>query len=241
MLAGGAAAAIGGLALLRAEPAAAAAGAMQYGANNDAGASETALTSTHAVSTLAVLNPGSLGSALYAEVSDASNPAHGVEAYCTGAGHAVLGVVDNAASANAAVAATHNGVAPAANFVQANPATTHPGVAGQTAGSGPGVVGVSYGTGVGVLGRSSTAAAAVRGNNTGTGPAVYGAHYGVGAGVWGSSVAGRGGWFVGPAAQVRLVPAAGNHPATGKSGDLFVDSAKRLWFCKGSTNWVQVA
>jgi hypothetical protein len=61
-------------------------------------------------------------------------------------------------------------------------------------------------------------------------------------GVRGTSPAGRGGVFKGGAAQVKLLPsAAATHPASGQRGDLFVDNSGRLWFCKGSTTWKQLA
>lgn len=43
-------------------------------------------------------------------------------------------------------------------------------------------------------------------------------------------------------AQIRLKPSsASTHPASGSKGDLFADSSGRLWFCKGSTTWKQLA
>ena len=43
-------------------------------------------------------------------------------------------------------------------------------------------------------------------------------------------------------AQIRLKPSsASTHPASGSKGDLFADSSGRLWFCKGSTIWKQLA
>jgi hypothetical protein len=49
--------------------------------------------------------------------------------------------------------------------------------------------------------------------------------------------------FSGGAAQLRLVPGA-SVPASGQTGDLFVDSAGHLHYCKagGSTaTWVKLA
>jgi hypothetical protein len=63
-------------------------------------------------------------------------------------------------------------------------------------------------------------------------------------GVYGTAplTGGRGGQFSGQAAQVRLRPSsATSHPASGQRGDLFVDKAGRLWFCKGGANWVKLA
>ena len=98
------------------------------------------------------------------------------------------------------------------------------------------------------------------GNINGT---ITGVNDGHGIGVWGEqrndAVAGfgvvgvagklgRGAQFTGGAAAVRLVPAtASTHPSTGKTGDFFVDSSTRLWFCqKASTatvaaTWKQLA
>jgi hypothetical protein len=60
----------------------------------------------------------------------------------------------------------------------------------------------------------------------------------VGAGVGTTT---RGGVFSGPAAQIQLTPGSGaTHPASGAAGDLYVDSAARLWYCKGSTTWLEL-
>lgn len=63
-----------------------------------------------------------------------------------------------------------------------------------------------------------------------------------GTGVFGKAAKGRGVVAAGGKAQVRLVPSASvTHPATGLAGDLFLDKSHRLWFCKGGTNWKQIA
>jgi hypothetical protein len=61
-------------------------------------------------------------------------------------------------------------------------------------------------------------------------------------GVRGASRRGRGGAFSGALAQLRLLPSASSsHPSSGATGDLFVDRTGRLWFCRGGTNWKQLA
>jgi hypothetical protein len=40
---------------------------------------------------------------------------------------------------------------------------------------------------------------------------------------------------------VRLVPGPGAHPSRGEAGDLYVDAAGRLWFCRGGPDWKQLA
>jgi hypothetical protein len=113
--------------------------------------------------------------------------------------------------------------------------------------NGSAIVGESWTSGIGVEGESDT------------GMGVYGASN-HDAGVLGASglqpvpstalrastgvvgIGGRGGAFIGTAAQVRLVPsAAATHPARGARGDLFLDKPGRLWFCKGGTTWKQLA
>ena len=61
-------------------------------------------------------------------------------------------------------------------------------------------------------------------------------------GVYGFAPGGRGVVAGGGAAQVRLLPSAAvTHPTNGQLGDLFLDKAGRLWFCKGATTWKQLA
>jgi len=41
---------------------------------------------------------------------------------------------------------------------------------------------------------------------------------------------------------VHLVPAAASsHPETGAAGQLFVDKANRLWYCRGGRDWRRLA
>jgi hypothetical protein len=101
-------------------------------------------------------------------------------------------------------------------------------VTGQSSGGGTGVFGIS--------GLGTPVALAKTG--------VYGlaSQDGASVGVRGASTTGRGGVFKGKAAQLRLMPStAATHPASGQLGDLFLDSNKRLWFCKGGTSWKQIA
>jgi hypothetical protein len=106
--------------------------------------------------------------------------------------------------------------------------------------SGVGTVGQGSGGGLGVLGASSSTLPPLK-SKTG----VYGWTNGDASsvGVRGVSEHGRGGVFQGDAvAQIKLVPSGtAIHPTTGAKGDLFVDRTGRLWFCKGGSNWHQLA
>ena len=138
--------------------------------------------------------------------------------------HAIYGATTLAANTAAAV----RGVAAAAN---AN------GVQGETTGAtASGVYGQNDGGGYGVAGRSNRHA-------TGNVAGVLGDNVFDGPGVQGSSVFGPGAKFLsGSGPQVRLQPSSlTTHPTKGKAGDLFVDSAHRLWFCQGGTTWKQLA
>lgn len=64
-----------------------------------------------------------------------------------------------------------------------------------------------------------------------------------GDGVVGQSTNYRGGIFAGGAAAVELVPGTrATPPIAGETGDLYVDSTGRLWYCRRSgANWVNLA
>jgi hypothetical protein len=211
---GSVAAAIGaGTVLLRPQAASATTGAMQFGQQNDAGNASTGLTSANAVDTLDVSN-----------------------------------------SADApAVVLRSGGTALAAEGGDA-------GVLGETIGAGAGVLGrADVGTGPAVRGEVGAAAATVAAieaaqNGTGSavnahvdnaasaGTAVHARTNGIGTGITASSVHGIGGKFSGKVAPIQLVPSsAGSHPLKGSAGQLFVDHSNRLWFCKGGSNWHQLA
>jgi hypothetical protein len=123
------------------------------------------------------------------------------------------------------------------------------GIQGQSE-SGTGVLGISStGTGVEGIGQdlygvwgSSTSNYGVLGDSTSS-TGVFGRTFKPSeSGVYGYSDFGRGGRFYGKKAQVRLDPSAlATHPASGLAGDLFVDGAHRLWFCKGGSTWVKLA
>jgi hypothetical protein len=59
------------------------------------------------------------------------------------------------------------------------------------------------------------------------------------------SANGRGASFAGSAAQITLIPASGaSHPASGQTGDVYLDKHARLWLCKSGgshATWVQLA
>src|SRR5262249_32801017 len=65
---------------------------------------------------------------------------------------------------------------------------------------------------------------------------------GTGSGIYATSAKGAGGKFGGKTANIQLVPStASSHPASGSAGQLFVDKANRLWYCRGGSNWAQLA
>ena len=138
----------------------------------------------------------------------------------------------------------NGGVAPGTGLVanaSSTPTTTGLAIAGSGSGTATGVSGTS-GSGTGVSGFSGTGVA-VEGtiaNTSSSANAVSGNTAGTGAGIRGTGT--RGGDFTGKAAAIRLRPASvSTHPASGKTGDLFVTSAGSLFYCKGGTTWVQLA
>jgi hypothetical protein len=102
------------------------------------------------------------------------------------------------------------------------------------ASAGRAVFGRTVGTGIAVV--ASVA------NTKSAATAAKGVTVGSGAGIEGSSRLGAGGVFSGKTAQIQLVPSIGAaHPASGVAGQLFVDKLNHLWFCRGGTDWQQLA
>ena len=149
-----------------------------------------------------------------------------------------------------------NGPGVLANSVFSNGLEARTGFAGNGFNA---VYATTQGTGNGVFGeatRTDAGANGVLGIARGAGNSVFGFKPGGVAGdavvgysqtansrgVLGLSTNGRGGAFSGKQAQVQLLAStATTHPSSGARGDLFVDNSGRLWFCKGSTTWRQLA
>jgi hypothetical protein len=113
---------------------------------------------------------------------------------------------------------------------------------------------IASGDTFGIVASGNTAVVAEGVSTTGIGvnatadsssPAVLAANASTGSGIRATSQQGRGGIFIGLAAQIKLIPGSrSTHPITGQRGDLYADSKGRLWFCKaGGTpaTWQQIA
>jgi len=89
------------------------------------------------------------------------------------------------------------------------------------------------------LSDSRNKSAAVSATTSGAGAAVSAAST---SGVGVSGIGVRGASFAGTAAQWHARPGSrSTHPSSGEAGDFYVDSAHRLWFCRGRTEWVRLA
>jgi hypothetical protein len=242
---GGAAAAVGaGSVLLRPDAAGATTAAMTFGAENNAGATATGLTSSNGTDALHVTNSGT-GAAINASLTASNNThaaVHAINASTDPNSAAVYGkMTDPAATGNGVVGLAFTGA----------------GVMGASGSSGPGVLGIA-GDAQAVIAWASdnNSAPALEAEHDGDGHGVYshlesdtnasaalrGKTLGTGAGVDASSALGVGGKFSGKKARLYLVPSsASSHPTTGTPGQLFVDKYKRLWYCKGTSRWIQLA
>jgi hypothetical protein len=233
-------AAVAGAAVLREVPAGATTGAMQFGANNNAGTDSTGLSSTHPNSTLQVFN-GTAAPALtaisyglcahvYQNPSSGPEDALRVQKNSSGAGAGLRVLVTAGAGAGAGIRVTSTAVGIESEVTQ---------------GSGSAVKATANGTGPAVRAQvtnPASAAQAVRGDTNGTGYGVFGRTTGTRAALGGDGGStGRGAVLISNIAQLRLQPSTlGTHPSSGQAGDLFVDASKRLWFCRGGTAWSQV-
>lgn len=244
-------------------------GNMQYGGANNAGSDATSLVSSNSGETLSVENTGT-GEALSVHVSNAASVSPALHAVDDGNGGAIVGEQTDLASFSAGVTGVGGdgggvlgltgGLGPGAWGLAA--AGTGPALGGyiwDAAATQPACEVSHEGTGHAVYAHVENAASTARAvyeRTIGTGPAVGGTIVnanssasavggttsGKGAGVEGKSSLGAGGKFTGKTAQVHLVPSsASTHPTSGSAGQLFVDKSYRLWFCKGGTNWKQLA
>ena len=225
--------------------AAATTGVMYFGVRNAAGATSTAVTSSNATVSLRVDNAG-LGDAIVGEVTNDTSARSGVVGNgINGAG--VLGATrGDGPGVRAVVEPGARG--PALHASTAEPFNAAPTISAAQSGTGHGLY--SH------IENPTNAARAVHARTVGTGHAVLAdvanarnrqsalkaSTAGSGPGIEGVSAGGVGGSFSGKTAQVRLVPSsASSHPSSGLSGQLFVDGAQRLWFCRGGTNWIRLA
>lgn len=91
---------------------------------------------------------------------------------------------------------------------------------------------------------TSGAQSVINASMTSTVGVVAASNTGSGPGVSAKSKTGRGAILAGAAAQLQLTPSGSSHPKSGKQGDLYADTAGRLWFCKKtgtSATWKQIA
>ena len=238
-LGGVAAAASVGSVLLRSTPAGATTGAMQSGQQNDAGADSTGLTSSNDTDTLHVSNSASApafqarsGGAAVVAIGASGG---GVVGVSRGSGPGLLGQadvatgpavkaqIDNAAATAVTIEAAQNGTGTGVFSHVDNAANANRALHALTEGIGQAVLGQ--------IANTANKSPAVRGQTTGSGAAIEGA-----------SSLGAGGRFAGKTAQIQLIPSSvSSHPSSGTAGQLFVDRSSRLWFCKGGTNWRQLA
>ncbi len=247
---GGVAAAVGaGSVLLRPGVAGATTGAMQFGAENDAGATGTGLTSSNATDTLHVANTSgaSDSAAITAHIAGASSNSRAIHALNDGLSDAIVGEVTSSDPAASGAGVVGLG-------------TDFGGVVGISSGSGPGVGAIGFGgTGSPIVGwtaDTSSTTPTIEAEQDGLGIGVY-AHIesatnnlaavraktlGVGAGIDASSSHGTGGKFTGSKAQIQLVPGSGStHPSTGSKGQFYVDKFGHLWYCYATNVWKKLA
>jgi hypothetical protein len=207
--------------LANASPALAVNGTMQYGVSQDSGPDATTLKSSSSGATFTGSN--SVGPGVWGVNSASAAPGVVGSTSSDGAWPGVQGQAIN----------LHGAGVKGLVFNQNNNSA---GVWGETDGVGSAVY--AHNT-------NKASTAAVYGDAIGTTTAVWGRSSGnsaKGVGVHGESESGRGGTFIGLAAAINLQPSpSATHPKKGQAGDFFVDSAHRLWFCKGGTSWSQLA
>ena len=249
--------AVVGTSVLRPVAADASTGAMYYGVTNGAGTDTTELynTSPQGQVTFVVQNVGEgralsvyTKGGLIANFEGAAGPDNGVEVETASDGSGLYVERNNSTIAGATIDAVSDDSGPVYRATS-QPQCGEPLFVGTHNGYGAGMqltltsttsaqhvidanqAGVGAGVAVSITNAASSANGVVATTN-GTGSALCG----------NGGAHARGATLVSNVAQMRLAPGtSATHPASGAAGDLFVDSAKRLWFCKGTSNWHQLA
>ncbi len=199
---------------------------------------------------------GATGIGIYATDSPLNASAAAGSELCTG-----LGVwLQGATNENSAIYAQSDGLGDGISVLLTSPSNQQCAVNAVTAGSGPsgffadqtGLRGFLVpddnvqrpgGTGPGVLAQLRNrynGSPAVAAHTVGTGPALE-AMANSGSGISASSTTGPAVQLSSSVAHLRLKPGPAGHPAEGEAGDLFVDAAGHLWFCKDPGAWTRLA
>jgi hypothetical protein len=199
---------------------------------------------------------GAMGIGIYATDSPLNASAAAGSELCTG-----LGVwLQGAANENSAIYAQSDGLGEGLSVFLTSPSNQQSAVYAVNLGSGPGVWATDQsgfhaslvpddnvqrpgGTGPGLLAQLRNrynGSPAVAAHTAGTGPALE-AMASSGAGISASSTTGPAAQLSSPVAHLRLKPGRAGHPAEGEAGDLFVDAAAHLWFCKDPGTWARLA
>ena len=212
-------------AVASASPAAATVGAMQFGTSNDAGSDITALTSSTSAHTLQLTNSGSSGA-----LKASSHGGGHYTFHCDSSGVS-LGAIWATARDSWSIVTSNKSRKPTLYAING-----YAGEGGAVEGDGHAVKGYAVAeTAAGVYGVATSRGKGVWGDTSGP-------NHPSSIGVYGSSRSGRGASFGGKLAPLRLRPSNDlAHPAQGQRGDLFVERGGSLWYCKGLTNWVQLA
>jgi hypothetical protein len=199
---------------------------------------------------------GATGIGIYATDSPLNASAAAGSELCTG-----LGVwLQGAANENSAIYAQSDGLGEGLSVFLTSPSNQQSAVYAVNLGSGPGVWATDQsgfhaslvpddnvqrpgGTGPGLLAQLRNrynGSPAVAAHTAGTGPALE-AMANSGSGISASSTTGPAAQLSSPVAHLRLKPGRAGHPAEGEAGDLFVDAAAHLWFCKEPGTWARLA
>jgi hypothetical protein len=199
---------------------------------------------------------GATGIGIYATDSPLNESAAAGSELCTGLGVWLQGAVNE----NSAIYAQSDGLGDGVTVLLTSPSNQQCAVNAVNEGSGPAGfftdqggelhgflvpddnVQRPAGTGPGVLaqlGNRYNGSPAVAAHTAGTGPALE-AVAGSGAGISARSTTGPAAQLSSPVAHLRLKPGPADHPAEGEAGDLFVDAAGHLWFCKDPGTWARL-
>ena len=165
-------------------------------------------------------------------ITNPANPNFAVQGQTAGVAAAMFAAVTNESSFAPALYTLNQGAGAGVLSTDLGGGSEGARAAGSRAGTGPGVVSEIRNT--------ENRSAAIMASTAGPGHALD-VQASSGAALSASSTQGPGAQFASSVAQLRLTPGRTRHPESGQVGDLFVDVAGHLWFCRGTTTWVKLA
>jgi hypothetical protein len=170
-------------------------------------------------------------------IDSPTNPSPAVSAVTNGTGPALQAVIDSGESTAPVVLVVNQGAGANIEIVDSNQVVDGGEIQDQIADATPRLLGRGPGVVVRLQNPDNQSPALVA-STTGSGPGLE--VVANSTAISAKSTNGVAAELSSQVAHLRLVPGTGSHPASGQTGDIFVDSAGDLWYCRHGTIWTSL-